>query len=94
VDKKESDLRELVSTIEKLDRIEKNVPSGEQAMGCFAAIWSICVITPMWLMLMFSMLNALGDKATTWMWVLYWVYSPACVLGVIFVATARFARGK
>lgn len=61
----------------------KDELSGEQMTGCLLSIWSLFVTGPIWLVLMFVVLNALGDAIPTWGWVLYWIYVPATILGIL-----------
>ncbi len=41
--------------------MSKNDLSGEQLAGCIAAVWSLFVTTPIWLVLLFVVLNAHGN---------------------------------
>lgn len=63
--------------------MSKNEMNGEQLTGCLLSIWSLFVTGPIWLVLMFVILKALGDAIPTWGWVLYWIYVPATVLGIL-----------
>jgi len=57
--------------------------SGTETVGCLMSIWQLLITGPIWLILLFQVLTALGDAIPSWSWVLYWIYVPACVLGVI-----------
>lgn len=58
-------------------------------MGCILSIWSLLITGPIWLVLLFVILNALGDAIPTWGWVLYWVYVPAVVAGIATSAIGK-----
>lgn len=60
---------------------------GEQLAGCLPVIWSLCITTPMWLVLCFAILDAI--EVPTWAWVLYWCYCPAVVLGVLLMCVVK-----
>ena len=68
---------------------------GEQVLGCILALWSLLITGPIWLILLFAILQALGDSVPVWAWVLYWVYVPACVLGIASSHVAKtLLRGE
>ena len=69
--------------------MSKDELSGEQLIGCLLSIWGLFVTGPIWLILVFVMLNALGDAIPTWGWVLYWVYVPASVLSILTAGIGR-----
>lgn len=73
---------------------EKGELSGNDAMGCLLCAWSVFVTTPIWLILFFVVLNALGDDIPVWGWVLYWVYVPTRILGVISHAIGKLLLSK
>jgi len=55
-------------------------------------MWNLLITTPIWLILLFMVLNA--NEMPVWTWVLYWVYVPCQVLGVILVGIARAITEK
>lgn len=61
--------------------------SDAEQFGCVVGMWSILVTTPMWLALLFAVLNATNPPV--WAWVLYWCYLPAQVLQVIAVSVFK-----
>lgn len=63
--------------------------SDKEASGCFLTAWTLFVTTPMWLMLLFAILSALGESTPTYAWALYWCYAPANVLGVVLLGVTR-----
>lgn len=67
----------------------KDELNGEQLTGCILSVWSLLVTGPIWLVLFFVVLNALGDAIPTWAWVLYWIYVPAVVFGIISSAVGK-----
>lgn len=50
-------------------------------------MWSLFVTTPMWLVLVFSLMSA--NEMPTWAWTLYWCYVPCSILGVVLTAIAK-----
>jgi hypothetical protein len=70
-----------------MDQEEQKAFNG--LLGCAMVSWSLFVTAPMWLVLLFSILRALGDSLPVWAWVLYWVYVPATVLGIILTGIAK-----
>lgn len=67
-----------------------------EGFGCLLAMWSLLVTTPMWLVLLFVILQAGGDAIPYWAWLLYFCYVPTYFLGVIFneLAKALFRSAK
>jgi hypothetical protein len=51
--------------------------------GCIAAFWSICITTPMWLVLLYHILTKIQAAPTYW--ALFWCYVPAVIIGGIIV---------
>ena len=62
-------------------------PKPADFAGCFVAIWALLVTAPMWLVLLFSLMNSTDQPV--WAWVLYWVYVPTHFLGVFLVQVAK-----
>lgn len=62
----------------------------DQLVGCVLSVWSLFVTAPIWLILMFVILNALGDAIPTWGWILYWIYVPANILGILTGMVGRY----
>jgi hypothetical protein len=54
----------------------------KQVGGCFLAAWSLGVTMPMYFVLSFGVLQRID--AANWMWILFWMYVPAHILGAIF----------
>lgn len=55
--------------------------SGESLGGCALVIWHAFVTTPMWLTLVFAIMQA--NEMPSWAWALYFCYVPASIIGVI-----------
>jgi hypothetical protein len=51
------------------------------------AAWSFCVTSPIWLVLLFALMQA--NDMPTWAWVLYWVYVPCQMVAILSRAVAR-----
>ena len=58
-------------------------------VGCAAAMWSVSVTGPLWLAMLFGILQCLGDSVPTWLWVCYWVYLPSYVFGLMLAVVFR-----
>lgn len=63
--------------------------NAETAVGCVLMMWTMFVTTPMWLVLLFLILSALGDNIPVWGWVLYWTYIPSMILGLALAAITK-----
>lgn len=61
--------------------------SNKDLGGCVVTIWALFVTTPIWLVLMFAMMQA--SDMPTWAWVLYWVYLPSTIFGSIVAGVVR-----
>ena len=64
-------------------------PNPEQALSMISLAWQLFVLAPIWLVLQYMILDALGDTVSGKVWGLYWVYAPACVVGVIVHGVTR-----
>lgn len=60
----------------------------EKTLGCAFAFWSLFVVTPMWLFLLFGLM--LANEMPVWSWVLFWCYVPANIIGVILHHLYKF----
>jgi len=60
--------------------------------GCFWAVWSLCVTTPMWYILIYFLLTAAGSNLPVAAWVLYWCYVPAGIVGTLLRGFADSLR--
>lgn len=49
--------------------------------GCFLVIWQFLVVTPIWLFMIFGMLKATDPP--DYVWILFFIYLPAYIIGVI-----------
>lgn len=56
---------------------KKAESSGNMAGG----IINLCILGPMWLIMLYLIIDALGDKATGMLWGLYFAYVPVHVIG-------------
>lgn len=56
---------------------KKAEASGNMAGG----IINLCILGPMWLIMLYLIIDALGDKATGMLWGLYFAYVPVHVIG-------------
>lgn len=52
------------------------------AVGCIASAWTAFVTGPMWLAILFGILQCVHESVPQWLWVLYWAYVPCYVIGV------------
>lgn len=68
--------------------------SNSEVVGCILSVWSLLVTGPILLILLFVVLNALGDSIPVWSWVLYWIYVPALVLGILTSAVGKQMLAK
>ena len=59
----------------------------QQVAGCLLAVWSLIITSPMWLILLFMLMQA--NEMPNWSWVLYWAYVPCHLLGVIMVYASK-----
>lgn len=64
--------------------------NGENFTGCVLSIWHLIVTGPMWLILLFAIMSA--NDMPTWAWVLYWVYVPSSIIGIILAGAMRLLR--
>lgn len=64
--------------------------TGEQELGCVLSAWSLLVTGPLWLALLFTILQA--ADVPDYAWWMYWGYVPACLLGTIFGAICKAVR--
>lgn len=62
------------------DLLADDKVTGEHAGGCAIIVWSLFVLTPMWLLLLFALMQA--NEMPMWSWVLYFCYVPAHLIGV------------
>ncbi len=62
----------------------------EQYAGCLLIAWSLFLTTPMWLVLLFALMQA--NDMPTWSWVLYWVYCPVAMIGVILAGIFKHLK--
>ncbi len=66
---------------------KKDTVSPDDALGCGLSMWSLCVTSPMYLVLMFAILQM--NSTPTWAWVLYWVYVPSVLIGSLLAGLFR-----
>jgi hypothetical protein len=55
--------------------------TAKELAGCAAGNWNLLVNLPMWLILLFGILQTID--APTWTWILYFIYLPCNVLGKV-----------
>jgi len=72
------------------EEIKDNDAKG--AIGCVLGVWHLCVITPMWLFLIYQILEKIQPPVSTW--VLFWCYVPACIVGSIFSSCFTLLTGN
>jgi len=58
-------------------------------VGCVLSLWGLLVTGPMWLFLLFGILEGLGDAAPQWAWTLYFLYVPSYMVGIIISIIAK-----
>lgn len=56
----------------------------EAFVGCMSAIWTLAVVGPMWLFLLYGILSSIN--APNHLWVLFWCYLPAHLIGALMVS--------
>lgn len=59
----------------------------DKTIGCAIFIISLCVTTPMWMILLFAIMSRVD--VPEWAWVLYWVYVPTHVISTMVIAIFR-----
>jgi len=70
--------------------MNNNKPNGGTTVaGCLMAVWQLFIILPMWLFLLFTILNACGDKIPEYAWMLFWAYIPCCFISGILQSIYR-----
>ena len=70
-------------------------PTPKQVMSMLSLVWQLLVIAPIWFMLQYMILDALGDAISWKAWALFFVYIPVTGLGVLlFTATRIILDGK
>ena len=65
--------------------------SGKVALGCLLCLWSAFVTTPMWMVMLYVVLDAV--KVPSWTWTIYWAYCPAVILGVAISGIGSYMTG-
>lgn len=69
--------------------MSKNDLSAKDTMGCALSLWHLLVMSPMWFSLLYGILSSIGESVPMWVWVLYWSYVPAVILGGAMMAIVR-----
>lgn len=68
--------------------MSKNL-NAQKTLIVLGLLWNVFVVSPIWFVLFFVTLNALGDNIPVWGWLLYWIYVPSNILGVVLYTIAR-----
>ncbi len=66
---------------------QKGNMNAKQKVGCFFAILSILVTSPIWYYLLYQILKAVN--ASDVMWLLYWIYLPVGIVSAILKGVAK-----